>query len=56
MSGGYDRLDGGRPKAVYDPEPVMQARVVSTKPDGTLRILDMGFRVLKGEEVEVGNE
>jgi hypothetical protein len=35
---------------------VMQARVVSTKPDGTLRILDMGFRVLKGEEVEVGNE
>jgi hypothetical protein len=35
---------------------VMQARLVSTKPDGTLRILDMGFRVGKAEEVEVGAE
>lgn len=35
---------------------VMQARLVSTKPDGTLRILDMGFRVGRAEEVEVGAE
>lgn len=34
----------------------LQARVISTKPDGTLRILDMGFRTFKDDEVEVGNE
>lgn len=35
---------------------VMQARLVSTKPDGTLRILDMGFRVGRLEEVEDATE
>ena len=35
---------------------VIQARLVSTKPDGTLRVLDMGFKVGRAGEVEVGNE
>lgn len=30
-----------------------KARAVSQKPDGTLRIMDMGFRTLSDEEVEV---
>lgn len=34
----------------------LQARVVSDRPDGTLRIMDMGFRTFSQDEVEVGNE
>jgi hypothetical protein len=35
---------------------VLQARIISTKPDGTFRVLDFGFKVGRTDEIEVGNE
>jgi hypothetical protein len=34
----------------------LQARIISTKPVGTLRVLDMGFKTGKAEEELVNNE